>query len=188
MHTSLVCGKWTPIGCLNQDVQLSIGDSVVVTFYDMQGELVDLSFSYEVTVSEQGGPNAWPRLIAEYINVHVPLVSAGRMTDTGLVVAYRYNQIFALESSGICKADVSFNCLAKRNMSVIENSAEYDSVYPAGGDNYNAGIKVLQPKTGHIYQCKAWPFSEYCRVNGEQSAMFEPGVGKSWAMAWQQVK
>ena len=52
---------------------------------------------------------------------------------------------------------------------------------------YSAGTKVLQPKTGHIYQCKAWPFSEFCRVD-EHNTMFEPGVGESWTMAWQQIQ
>jgi hypothetical protein len=187
MHASLVCGEWTPIGCLNQNVQLSIGDSVHVTFYDMQGELVDLSFSYKVTALDQGEPSVWPRLIAEYINVHIPLVSAGRMTDDGIIVAYRDNQVFTLESSGITTAKVEFSCSHKAQSLVVSNTLEYDYIYPAGGASYNAGDKVLHPHSGHIFQCKPWPFSELCRVTNEQSAMFEPGVGKSWSMAWQKI-
>jgi acyl-CoA thioesterase FadM len=80
MHTSLACGKWSPIGCLNHHTQLFVDDVVSVTFYDTQGELVSLSFNYKITSQEQGDPQAWPRLVAEHINVHIPLVSAGRMT------------------------------------------------------------------------------------------------------------
>ena len=54
-------------------------------------------------------------------------------------------------------------------------------------ENYNAGTKVLQPKTGHVYQCRPWPFNEFCRASDDKKFMFEPGVGQSWAMAWQQI-
>ncbi|BED90701.1 hypothetical protein PspMM1_31690 [Pseudoalteromonas sp. MM1] len=160
---------------------------VSVTFSDMQGELVDLSFNYKITSLEQGEPHAWPRLVAEYINVHVPLVSAGRMTKQGLVVGYRNNEIFALESSGINKAKVEFHCVAKCDNLIQYNDQEYDYVYPQCSENYNAGTKVLQLKTGYIYQCKAWPFSRFCRTNNDKDPSFEPGVGKSWAMAWTKV-
>lgn len=187
MHTSLACGKWSTIGCLNHHTQLFIGDVVSVTFYDMQGELVSLSFDYKITSLEQGEPHAWPRLVAEHINVHVPLVSAGKMTEQGLIVAYRNNEIFALQSSGICKAHVDFHCIAKCDERVVNNLDTYDYVYPENCENYNAGTKVLQPKTGHVYQCRPWPFNEFCRTNDDNKSMFEPGVGQSWAMAWQQI-
>ena len=187
MHTSLACGKWSTIGCLNHHTQLFIGDVVSVTFSDMQGVLVDLSFDYKITSLEQGEPHAWPRLVAEYINVHVPLVSAGRMTKQGLVVGYRDNEIFALESSGIYKAKVDFHCIAKCDTPAKCANQAYDFVYPNGGEQYNAGTRVLQPKTGYIYQCKAWPFSQFCRTNNDKDPSFEPGIGKSWAMAWTKV-
>ncbi|MEL0641553.1 chitin-binding protein [Pseudoalteromonas aliena] len=187
MHMSLACGKWSAIGCLNHHTQLFIGDVVSVIFYDMQGALVDLSFDYKITSIEQGEPHAWPRLIAEYINVHVPLVSAGRMTEQGLLIAYRNNKIFALETSGICKATIDFHCIAKYNDSKDLKSQKYDFVYPENIDAYCAGVKVLQPKTGLIYQCRPWPFNEFCRVNDDDNQIFEPGIGQSWAMAWQKV-
>ncbi|WP_405598416.1 MULTISPECIES: chitin-binding protein [unclassified Pseudoalteromonas] len=187
MHTSLACGKWSTIGCLSHHTQLFIGDVVSVTFYDMQGELVSLSFDYKITTLEQGESHAWPRLVAEYINVHIPLVSAGQMTEQGLVVGYRHNEIFALQSSGICKASVDFHCIAKCDERKVKTSDAYDYIYPENSDIYNAGTNVLQPKTGKIYQCKPWPFNEFCRASGDEKLMFEPGVGKSWAMAWLQI-
>jgi hypothetical protein len=187
MHSSLASGKWLPIGCLNHHTQLFVGDTVVVTFYDMQGELVDLSFNYRITSTDEGEPHNWPRLVAEHINVHIPLVEAGKMTEQGLVVAYRSNQIYALEDSGITHAKVAFNCIAKCKERAVDNPQDYDYVYPQACSDYSAGVKVLQPKTGHIYRCKPWPFSEFCRVKDSHNPLFEPGVGKSWAMAWQQI-
>ncbi|WP_199524500.1 chitin-binding protein [Pseudoalteromonas sp. bablab_jr011] len=187
MHSSLASGKWLPIGCLNHHTQLFVGDTVVVTFYDMQGELVDLSFNYRITSTDEGEPHNWPRLVAEHINVHIPLVEAGKMTEQGLVVAYRSNQIYALEGSGITHAKVAFNCIAKCKERAVDNPQYYDYVYPQACSDYSAGVKVLQPKTGHIYRCKPWPFSEFCRVKDSHNPLFEPGVGKSWAMAWQQI-
>ncbi|WP_024611015.1 hypothetical protein [Pseudoalteromonas sp. TB64] len=187
MHTSLACGKWSAIGCLNHHTQLFIGDVVSVTFYDMQGELVSLSFDYKITSLEQGEPHAWLRLVAEYINVHIPLVSAGKMTDEGLVLAYRKNEIFALQSSGIYKVHIGFHCIAKCDDCIDTKNNAYDYIYPENSDIYNAGTKVLQPKTGEVYECRPWPFNEFCRASEDKKKMFEPGVGKSWAMAWLQI-
>lgn len=190
IHSSLTCGEWLTIGCLGleQYSQLFVGDTVSVSFYDEHGELTRLAFDYKILSPEQGEPHAWSLLLVEHINMHIPLVCAGRMTDDGLVVAYRHNKIFALESSGICSAVVHFHRAKENKKLVANNNTEYDAIYPQNGDIYRAGIKVLQPKTGHIYQCKAWPFSEFCKVGDEQSAMFEPGIGESWTMAWELIK
>ena len=186
MHSSLACGSWMPIGSLNHHTQLFVGDKVTVTFHDMQGELADLSFTYEIISDEQGEPHNWPRYVAEYINTHIPLVEAGRMTDEGLIVAYRCNQIYALEGCGISRADLKFNCIAKCDDLQSVRPA-YDYVYPNECGIYNAGVKVLQPKTGLIYKCKPWPFSQYCKVQEEHNPLYEPGVGQSWRLAWLQV-
>lgn len=187
MHTSLACGKWLSIGSLNHHTQLFVGDMVTVTFYDSDSELVDLSFDYKIIHSEQGEPHNWPRLIADYINVHIPLVEAGRMTEQGLIVAYRSNQIYALEKCGITAAKVTFHCIAKGNDLHAKGKPKYDYVYPQKSNAYNAGVKVLQPKTGHIYRCKPWPFTAFCKVTQEHNPIYEPGVGQSWDLAWQQV-
>ncbi|WP_404341848.1 chitin-binding protein [Pseudoalteromonas mariniglutinosa] len=187
MHSSLASGKWLPIGCLNHHTQLFVGDTVIVTFYDTQGELVDLSFNYSIKHHDEGEPHNWPRLVAEYINVHIPLVEAGKMTAQGLVIAYRSNQIYALEDSGITQAKVAFRCIAKCEVQQQQQPSEYDYIYPQCCHQYNAGVKVLQPKTGHIYMCKPWPFSEFCRVKEGEDSLFEPGIGQSWTMAWLQV-
>jgi len=36
-------------------------------------------------------------------------------------------------------------------------------------------------------ECRPWPFNEFCRASEDKKKMFEPGVGKSWAMAWLQI-
>ena len=164
MHTSLACGEWSTIGCLNHHTQLFIGDVVKVTFYDMQGELISLSFDFKITSFEQGEPHAWPRLIAEHIN-----------------------KIFALQSSGICKAHIDFHCIAKCDDRDVSTQRLYEYVYPEHSERYNAGTKVLQPKDGCIYQCRPWPFNEFCRKAKDKQSIFEPGIGKSWAMAWLQL-
>ena len=151
---SLASGKWLPIGCLNHHTQLFVGDKVVVTFYDAQGELADLSFQYPITSSDEGEPHNWPRSIAEHINVHMPMIRAGKITEQGLIVAYRLNQIYALESTGITHVKVAFNCIAKCEKKIKDKNQEYDYVYPQACNAYSSAVKVLQPKTGHIYMCK----------------------------------
>ncbi|OUS73878.1 chitin-binding protein [Pseudoalteromonas sp. A601] len=186
MHSSLACGKWSAIGCLNHHTQLFIGDMVTVTFYDMQGELVDLSFDYKITNSEQGEPQNWPRRIAEHINMYIPLIEAGKMTEQGLVIGYRSNQIYALDGSGITQAELTFHCVAQCD-DWEQAKPAYDYIYPDKSNDYNAGVKVLQPKTGMIYKCKPWPFDRFCKVKEENNPLYEPGVGQSWDLAWQQL-
>ena len=188
MHTSLACGKWSTIGCLNHHTQLLVGDVIKIMFFDTQGELACLSFDYEITAPDQGDPHNWPRLVADYINMHIPLVNAGKMTSDGLVVAYRENKIFSLKGSGICKAHVEFHCAAKLDEYQGLNQCEYDYIFPEHCQSYNVGTNVLQPKTGDIYQCRSWPFNELCRTANKKDSLFEPGIGESWPMAWIKVK
>ena len=96
MHTSLACGNWMPIGCLNHHTQLFVGDMVTVTFYDTQGELVDLSFQYEIITEEQGEPHNWPRFVAEYINTHIPLVEAGRMLSPHMIISILKSVVYIM--------------------------------------------------------------------------------------------
>ncbi len=62
-----------------------------------------------------------------------------------------------------------------------------DFVFPEGLSSYVAGTKVLQPKTGKVYQCKPWPYSGYCVQWSATATGFEPGVGASWALAWTEL-
>ncbi|MCK3838871.1 MULTISPECIES: N-acetylglucosamine-binding protein GbpA [Pseudomonas] len=60
----------------------------------------------------------------------------------------------------------------------------YDYVFPASLKSYNAGTKVLQPKDGHTYECKPFPYSGYCIQWSTHSTQFEPGTGSNWQDAW----
>lgn len=188
MHTSLACGKWSTIGCLSHHVQLFVDDVIKITFFDAQSELSSFSFDYKITLPSQGDPHNWPRIVADYINMHIPLVNAGKIINGGLVVAYKGNKIFSLKSSGICKARVEFYCAAKLDKDDVISQSEYDYIFPEQCQSYHVGTKVLQPKTGDIYQCRAWPFNELCRTANKKDSLFEPGLGESWPMAWIKVK
>ncbi len=63
-------------------------------------------------------------------------------------------------------------------------SGNYQYVFPDGLRNYQAGTRVLQPKTGRIYECKPWPYNGYCVQWSSGSNQFEPGVGSDWQGAW----
>lgn len=62
-----------------------------------------------------------------------------------------------------------------------------DFIFPEGIKSYVAGTKVLQPKTGKVYQCKPWPYNGYCVQWSPTATGFEPGVGSSWTMAWTEL-
>lgn len=54
-----------------------------------------------------------------------------------------------------------------------------DFIFPEGIKSYVAGTKVLQPKTGKVYQCKPWPYNGYCVQWSPTATGFEPGDRKS---------
>lgn len=60
----------------------------------------------------------------------------------------------------------------------------YDQVFPAGLSAYKAGTRVLQNKTGRVYECKPEPYAGWCRVWSASNTAYEPGVGAAWADAW----
>lgn len=65
-----------------------------------------------------------------------------------------------------------------------ENSGVYDYVFPGSLKSYKAGTRVLQPKTGKVYECKPFPHSGYCVQWSDSATHFEPGVGSNWQDAW----
>lgn len=66
-------------------------------------------------------------------------------------------------------------------------SGTYDYVFPQGLKSYTAGSRVLQPKSGKVYQCKAFPFSGYCVQWSPSATHYEPAVGSHWRLAWDEV-
>jgi chitin-binding protein len=64
---------------------------------------------------------------------------------------------------------------------------EADFVFPAEVTRYVTGTKVLQPKTGKVYQCKPFPYGGYCMQWSASATSYEPGVGASWAVAWTEL-
>jgi hypothetical protein len=60
----------------------------------------------------------------------------------------------------------------------------HDYVFPEGISAYEGGTRVLQLKTGRVYECKGFPYTQYCRQWTAQSTLFEPGTGSNWMAAW----
>ncbi|MDD2058616.1 N-acetylglucosamine-binding protein GbpA [Pseudomonas sp. GD03860] len=65
-------------------------------------------------------------------------------------------------------------------------AVDFDFVFPEHLHAYTAGTKVLNPKTNSVYECKPFPYSGYCKQYSPSANGFEPGVGHSWQMAWDQ--
>lgn len=60
----------------------------------------------------------------------------------------------------------------------------YDYAYPESLSSYKAGTKVLQPKTGEVFECKPFPAEGWCRIYSPNANHYEPGVGSNWQDAW----
>ena len=69
-------------------------------------------------------------------------------------------------------------------LEATKSDARYDYLFPQGLSHYKAGIRVLQPLNGRIYECRPWPYSGYCSQWSASANQFEPGVGFAWKQAW----
>lgn len=66
--------------------------------------------------------------------------------------------------------------------------AAHEFVFPESLSSYKAGTKVLQPKNGKVYECKAFPNSGFCVQYSTGANQYEPGFGSDWNMAWTEKK
>jgi len=60
----------------------------------------------------------------------------------------------------------------------------HDFVFPQSIASYKAGTRVLQPKTGEVFECKPFPFEGWCKSYSASATQYEPGVGSHWQDAW----
>jgi chitin-binding protein len=60
----------------------------------------------------------------------------------------------------------------------------YDFEFPQSIASYKAGTRVLQPKTGEVFECKPFPFEGWCKIYSASANNYEPGVGGNWQDAW----
>ncbi|MFY8274546.1 chitin-binding protein [Pseudoalteromonas sp. SSDWG2] len=187
-NTALSGSGWLSVGSLSGHTQLFCGDIVEVEVYDSEGLVKDLSFSFAIESDLQGEPQNWSREVAHYINTHIPLMQAGKITEHGLIVAYRGNEIFACARSGITEVSFNFNCVAKPQKSTSHCEHGYDHIFPVNHESYRAGDRVLHMATGKVYRCKPWPFTEFCRLGASNHDQYEPGVGLNWRTAWEEIQ
>ncbi|MFS2225652.1 hypothetical protein [Pantoea sp. B65] len=73
----------------------------------------------------------------------------------------------------------------RRGITPVENN--YDYLYPDQIEHYQEGTRVLGPDL-HIYQCKPYPASGWCRIYSPAASQYQPGVGSHWQDAWTKVE
>ncbi|MBU2971174.1 chitin-binding protein [Pseudoalteromonas sp. C2R02] len=190
MIAGLSPGNWVNIGQIPTHHHLNKNDEVLIQIFDGKGYLPELSFNHLINSTENGAPSVWPKQIAKYINKHFTLLQAGRYIHSdNIQPCVSKNNIYALSSSNITQTRVLIKFAVKRikdEDSSVAITPSYDYVFPKHRNDYRAGDKVLNPKTNKIYQCKPWPYTEFCRLGTHMNEQYEPGIGKNWSLAWSQ--
>ncbi|MFY7866653.1 N-acetylglucosamine-binding protein GbpA [Roseateles sp.] len=97
---------------------------------------------------------------------HHQLVIKGLVKGSGALIQKTYDLMFVAKDPG------------------PPAGGSFDYRFPDGLKNYKAGTRVVQPKNGVIYTCRAWPNSGYCTQWSTGATQFEPGVGSHWQEAW----
>lgn len=189
--TQLKPSEWLAIGEFKNEVKLNIGDAVHIRLFDDFGDLSELCVQFDISQHEQGEPHVWPKLVAEHINRHFSLLCAGRSyPDYGIVPCYGTNTLYATRSSSIVKAHIqTIHAPASEALNYTHTHAPvYDYIFPQNQANYRAGDKILQPSNGKIYMCRPWPYTDFCRLGNTMNEQYEPGFGKNWQLAWDEVR
>ncbi|MFV8783895.1 lytic polysaccharide monooxygenase [Microbulbifer sp. SA54] len=62
------------------------------------------------------------------------------------------------------------------------NGGDYDYVYPDGIGNYVPGETVVLGSDGALYQCRPFPYGQWCNINSAYH--YAPGTGANWEDAW----
>lgn len=78
----------------------------------------------------------------------------------------------------------NFQELKELSMTGEGASQEYDAVFPEGLKNYTVGTRVLQEKTGKVYECLPIGNGGFCTQYTPSSTQFEPGTGSDWEVTW----
>ena len=62
------------------------------------------------------------------------------------------------------------------------NGGGYDYVYPEGIGSYIPGETVVLGSDSNLYQCKPFPYGDWCNV--DSAFHYAPGSGANWEDAW----
>lgn len=95
------------IGDINPTASLAVGESVLVRFFDSEGELFSQQLEMQIETTEDGEANIWPELLAELITAQASDIRAGVIDNAGNIVpAFGKNDIFADNNSSIERAEI----------------------------------------------------------------------------------
>lgn len=70
------------------------------------------------------------------------------------------------------------------NVPEVNHENTYDYIFPDNILYYTEETRVYQPANKHIYQCKPFPYSGFCKQWKPSARQYEPGVGSTWKTAW----
>lgn len=74
----------------------------------------------------------------------------------------------------------------EREVQLIDRGdVDYQYEYPNSMIEYKAGTRVLQSKTGEVFECKPFPADGWCKIYSPGANHYEPGVGSHWSDAWE---
>ncbi|WP_346836408.1 lytic polysaccharide monooxygenase [Microbulbifer sp. SAOS-129_SWC] len=65
------------------------------------------------------------------------------------------------------------------------SGGNYDYAYPDGIGSYVPGETVVLGSDGNRYQCRPWPYGDWCNI--DSAYHYAPGSGVNWQDAWTQL-
>ena len=163
--------------------------AVKVTGVNASYEIHDGKVTIPFTVETTGtlNVNAWgydqDNVSKGYTNAIVDNASKAMSLDLKNVVAGQHQLVVVgkAKDGSSAQQTIGFMLTSK---DAPATDAKYDYVFPENLKTYTEGTVVLQPKDGHTYKCKPFPYSGYCAQFSSNANHYEPGVGSHWQDAW----
>lgn len=106
---------------------LKAGDTVLVRFFDLQGEVTSLQTALKIGTDEQGDSNSWAYALADLVNRTHGEVRVGQMDSEGTVSpVYGINNVYTRAGSQLESVEISYEeqaQQAKESISVSDVKA-----------------------------------------------------------------
>jgi chitin-binding protein len=180
---------WKEVGQVQAREDLPKGSKVTFRLFDSAGRDAE---SFPLLLDAATPAATWVYRLAQQVNTGSSRVQVGVLQTTGSVTPQQDalgNRVYAKETGYSFQVDIEKPSPGGSDGGTGGGTdggggggAQYK--YPAGITGYTAGTTV-EGTDGHIYQCKPFPYSGWCKG---VASYYAPGTGIAWQDAWTLVR
>jgi len=167
--------SWKELGAVQAREDLPAQSKVTLRVFNSGGGDAE---THPLTLGAATPAATWMYNLAQRVNSTSSRVQVGVLQASGGVVPEQSataNRVYSREASDTFQLDIE-------KPTGGGETPQY--AYPDGLASYTAGT-LVQGTDGHVYRCKPFPYSGWCRG---AAPYYAPGTGSHWTDAWEFVR